>query len=70
MSSAEKENLTPPDTKKTKLSLSLKKKPKEVPGKSSNERFPVLPPEVIEETRKRSIPKKYRKVYQLGSAFI
>ena len=64
MSTAEKENQAPPEAKKPKLSLSLKKKPKEPPvniSTTSNERFPVLSLEVIEETKKWKIPKNTEK---------
>ena len=54
---ASKENeLAPPSAKKKRLSLSLSKKHKE-----PNERFPLLPIEQIESTKKLVIPKNTQK---------
>lgn len=54
MLSVEKENSAP---KKPRLSLQLKKKPKEEKKDFMKERFPLLPNEVVEDTKKQVIPK-------------
>lgn len=69
MSTSEKENVCPPEAKRCKLSLKLnkrKRKPaEEVKEVNSSEstaaHFPILSPEAIEDTKKRSVPKNTEK---------
>ena len=64
MSSSEKENLAPPEAKKCRLSLKLKKKQQKVAeeaGVSSTERFPVISANIIEGAKKRIVPKNTEK---------
>ena len=60
MASLEKENIAPCDTKKPRLSLQLKKKKLKEEKKAEDvgkERFPLLPNEVIEDTKKQVVPR-------------
>ena len=65
MSSSEKESLAPPEAKKCRLSLTLKKKQQKVAeeaGVSSKERFPVISANIIEGTKKCIVPKNTEKL--------
>lgn len=54
---SEKENVAPSPTKKPRLSLSLKKKQKKEDEDVMKKRFPFLPTETIEDTKKQIIPR-------------
>lgn len=61
MATSEKENVDPCATKKPRLSLQLKKKKPKEEGKDAEyvvkERFPIVPNEVVEDSKKLIIPK-------------
>ena len=61
-SESEKENVAPSPTKKLWLSLSLKKEQKKEDEDVMKKRFPLLPTETIEDTKKQIIPRNTDKL--------